>query len=67
MIYVGDFQAKSLAQEIQEVNEANASWIEVCFVQFLTVGVSDVPKAIEVAPDAPYLASVGARRRRKIV
>ena len=45
------FSAKSLALELQEVNEASVSWSEVCFVQFLGVGDGDVHQIIAAAPN----------------
>lgn len=59
--------ATILAHEVQEVNEASVSWAEVCFFQFLCVGGSDVHRVATVVPNAPLLASVGARRRQTIV
>ena len=56
-----------MAHEFQEVNEAIVSWIEVCFVQFLTAGVGDVSNGIEVAPDVALLVVVGVQRHRRIV
>lgn len=53
------FRAKSLAQEMQEVNETSASWHDACFVQFSIAGVSEVPKISQVAPGTP---SIGRRR-----
>lgn len=56
--------AKSLAYELEEVNQGVTSWTEACFVKFLSAGAGAVGSVIKVAPTIQLLASAGARHRR---
>ena len=57
------FPARSLAQEVVEVDTAKAPWTEVCFVQFLSVARHHCLRAIKAAPHVPLLAGAGAQRQ----
>ena len=61
------FPARSLAQELSEVNEAHVVWQEACFVQFLSVSANDAHAVIKVAPHIPLLVGAGVRRKRTTV
>lgn len=56
--------AQTLSQEIEEVDGGNMVWMEVCFVQCLSVRVAQVNGVIAVAPQIQVFASAGVRHRR---
>ena len=58
------FPAKKLAEKRCDVNKASASWIEVCFTNFLCVGDGDVDDVIKFVSHIPSFASAGARHHR---
>lgn len=66
-IYVCLSRRRGLAQEIDEVNEAIASWQEVCFVQLLSVNEEDVHQVVEVAPNIHLIGGAGATQNQIIV
>lgn len=55
---------QSLAKELEELDNGNGKWEEVCCVQFLSVGRSWARDITSVAFDIILFAGVGARNPR---
>ena len=56
--------AQSLAKELEEADNGNRKWEEVCSIQFLSVGRSRARDIASIAIDIPLLAGIGARNPR---
>ena len=61
------FPAKGLGCEFEEIDCGRNVWMEVCYIQHVSVHSPMAKDVAAVASITIFLASVGAKRRRSVV